>query len=285
MKAGESEAARAFRRSFNLDKPWPVGYYLWLKGIVTRGDFGVSITVSLGKPVSELIAERLPVTVKLNLWAMVAVYLISIPAGIYAAVYRDTLGDRALTVFFFLLYSMPSFWVGLMLVLAASRYAPGWPVSGATSTLPAHTPYLTLLADTARHYVLPVLCLSYAGFASLSRFARSGLLEVIQQDYIRTARAKGLPERSVIFKHALRNGVIPLVTLFAGMLPGLIGGAVLIEYVFDIPGMGLLMLQALGSRDYPVMITVFALVSALTLIGILLSDLLYALVDPRITFD
>lgn len=296
-KEGESDAAKAFKRRFHLDKPWYVGYWYWLAGDnraptdpdkgygVLRGDFGISITVSLGTPVWKLIAERLPVTIKLNLWAIVLIYLVAIPAGLYSAVFRNTLSDRAMSVVFFILYSLPSFWVGLMMILMVSKYLPGWPTSGLEGNLPHDAPYATILLDTATHYVLPVLCLSYGAFAGLSRYARVGMLEVIRQDYIRTARAKGLSEWTVILKHAFRNALIPLVVLFAGLLPGLIGGSVIVEFLFNIEGMGDLGLRALGGRDYPVLMTLFGFSAVLTLAGILVSDILLAMVDPRISYD
>ena len=143
----------------------------------------------------------------------------------------------------------------------------------------------TIIRDAITHYILPVICLSYAGFAGLSRYARAGMLEVINQDFIRTARAKGLPETTVIYKHALRNAMIILVTLFAGLLPGLVAGSIIVEHVFSIPGMGDLSMLALSSRDYPLLMALFGFAGALTLAGILVSDLLYVAVDPRITFD
>ncbi len=281
----ESTAAKQFRERFHLDKPWYVGYTLWIRNIVTEGDFGVSLTIQLGRPVWALIKERIPVTIKLNLCALAVIYLIAIPAGLYSAVFRNSIGDRTVTTIFFVLYSLPSFWVGLMLILMVSKYFPWWPTSGIHSDLPASASYWAILLDTAKRYVLPVICLAYAALAALSRYARVGMLEVIRQDYIRTARAKGLSEWKVVFKHALRNAVIPLITLMAGMLPGLIGGSVIIEFLFGIPGMGELSLMALSSRDYPVLITLFSFSTLLTLLGILLSDVMYSIVDPRITFD
>lgn len=297
----ESQAAIVFRRRFNLDLPWYQSYWIWMFGTeawedddgvlrpktygVIRGDFGVSITVSRSKPVMELLAERLPVTIKLNLLSMLVVYLVAIPAGIYSAVYRNSLLDRVSSLVFFVLYSLPSFWIGLLLIMAVSRWIPWWPTSGIRAGTPLTESYWNYLLESMRYYVLPVICLSYGGFAGLSRFSRVGMLDVVSQDYIRTARAKGLPERVVIFKHALRNSLIPLVTIFAGLLPSMIGGSIIIEYLFSIPGMGQLSLDALGSRDYPVVITIFGFSAVLTLIGILISDILYSLVDPRIRLD
>lgn len=292
-KEGESEAAKKFREHYGLDKPWYVGYWQWLTGNpnlpgsrgILRGDFGISLTVSLGTPVGELIRQRLPVTLKLNFWATALIYLIAIPFGIYAAVYRNSILDRISSFFFLVLYSLPSFWVGLLLIIAAGKYLPWWPTQGLSATVPLTASYWQELGQTALHYALPVICLSYGSLAFLSRYARTAMLDVIRQDYIRTARAKGLSEPIVVFKHALRNGLIPLITMFSGLLPGLVAGSVFTEFIFRIPGMGMLGLEAINSRDYPLLMTIFGLSAFLTLTGILLSDLAYCLVDPRISLS
>ena len=291
-RAGESAAAREFRRRFHLDKPWYIGYWRWLagdpetgRGGVIRGDFGDSIVISLGSPVWRVIADKLPATIKLNLWSFAVIYLVSISFGVYSAVFRGSLADRLLSSLFFVLYSLPSFWIGLLMIIAASKFLPWWPISGLSQTPRPDETYWSSLGRTALHYVLPVACLSYGGFASLSRFTRAAVLETIRQDYVRAARAKGLPEWAVVFRHVFRNSLIPLITLAAGLLPGLLGGSMIIEYLFNIPGMGTLMLQALSSRDYPVLMTEMGLGAFLVLAGMLVSDILYAVADPRITFD
>lgn len=293
MHEGESEAAKQFRKYFGLDKPWYVGYWYWLTGNpnipdskgILRGDFGISITVNLGTPVSELLKERLPPTIKLNILSIIIMYLIALPIGIYSAIFRDSAFDRISSIIFFMLYSLPSFWVALLLIIFISKFFPSWPTSSLDADLPLTASYWAVLWDTARHYTLPVICLSYASFTFLSRFTRSTMLDVIRQDYIRTARAKGLSSRKVIFKHALRNSVIPLVTTAASLLPALIAGSVLIEYIFRIPGMGTLSLEAISSRDYPLLMTTAGITATLTLMGILLSDIAYVLIDPRISLD
>ncbi len=291
-KEGESVVAKEFRRRFYLDQPWYVGYWHWLvgdaergRGGVLRGDFGDSIVISLGTPVWDVIYDKMPVTIKLNLWAFAVIYLVAIPFGLYSAVKRGTLVDRTVSLLFFIMYSLPAFWVGILLILLVSYYLPWWPISGLTQTARADESYWLALLRSAQHYVLPVMCLSYGGFASLSRFTRASILENIRQDYVRAARAKGLSEWSVLIRHVLRNSLIPLITLLAGLLPGMLGGSMIIEYLFNIPGMGTLMLQALSSRDYPVLMTEVGLGTVLVLIGILLSDILYAVTDPRITFE
>ncbi|MCC8109484.1 MAG: ABC transporter permease [Planctomycetes bacterium] len=291
-KDGESNAAREFRRRFYLDQPWYVGYWRWLvgdsernRGGIIRGDMGDSIVLSLGTPVWDVIAEKLPATIKLNVWSFVVVYLVSITFGLYSAIFKGSFADRFISIFFFILYSLPAFWLGIMMILFVSRYIPWWPISGLSQMARPDETYWHSLGRTFLHYVMPVACLSYGGFASLSRFTRASVLEVIRQDFVRAARAKGLSEWSVVFRHVFRNSLVPLITLAAGILPSMLGGSMIIEYLFNIPGMGTLMLQALSSRDYPVLMTVMGLSTFLVLIGILISDILYAVVDPRITFE
>jgi len=277
----------AIREKLHLDQPIYIGLGYWFKGLLLHGELGESASVDKGRPVGDLIMARLPVTLKLNLLAILLTYLLAIPLGIFSAVKPDTLPDRMITFMLFLLYSLPVFWVALMLqaTICQGGWLPAFPLKGLSTGDVTGMSSWRVAGDTAMHYVLPVICLAYAGFAGLSRYSRAGMIEVIHQDYIRTARAKGLPESLVIFRHALRNALIILVTLFAGLLPGLIGGSIIIEYVFSIPGMGELSMLALTSRDYPLLMALFGFAGALTLLGILVSDLLYVAVDPRITFE
>lgn len=275
---------RSMREALNLDKPILVGFGLWLRDVVLHGDFGVSVSVDPGRPVTELILERLPVTVTLNFWAVVITYLLAIPLGVYAAVYAGSWFDQISAFLLFVLYSLPVMWVGLLLqaLLCEGGQWELFPLKGVT---PANLDELStwqLQFEIIRHYTLPVFCLAYGGFAGLSRYARSGMLDVIHSDFIRTARAKGLPEPLVIWRHAFRNGLITLITLFGGLLPSLVAGSVIVEYIFNISGMGSLSLLALSSRDYPLQMALFAFAGMLTLSGIFLSDMLYLAADPRI---
>ena len=276
----------ALRKKLHLDKPVYIGFFYWLKGVVLHADFGSSASIDPGRPVVDIIMERLPVTVKLNFFAVCIIYILAIPLGVYSSIYPDTAFDRSTTFILFFLYSLPGMWVALLLqaYLCKGGLYPIFPLAGLTPDNPESLSSWQLLWQTAKHYVLPVICLSYAGFAGISRFARSSMLEVVNKEYIRMARAKGLPEHIVIFKHALRNGMITLITLFAGLLPGLVAGSIIVEYVFNIPGMGSLSLLSLNSRDYPVQMALFCFGGALTLCGILLADMLYVAVDPRIKF-
>ena len=285
----ESAAERLLREKYHLDKNPLIGYGYWLRDLVTRFDWGTSIVVDPGAPVVRVIAERLPATLKLNVISIILVYACAIPIGIYAALRSGKLDERGVTVILFVLYSMPTFWVGLLMMMffSGDLFLNIFPVAGLepASLKTWDVSYWRILAETARHYVLPVLCLTYGGLAGLSRYARVGILEIIRQDYIRTARAKGLPEWKVILKHVFRNSLIPLITLFAGLLPGLIAGSIIVEYIFSIHGMGSLAMLALSSRDYPLMMALFTIGATLTLLGILASDLLYAAVDPRVSFE
>ncbi len=288
LAAGKGALARnkSMRERLRLDEPVLVGFAYWMKDVVLHGDLGVSAAVDKGRPVVAVILERLPVTLTLNFWAILVTYLLAIPLGIYSAIAPESKFDKAATAVLFLLYSLPSFWVALLLQagLCDGGKFPLFPLKGLGGGEVEGMSTWMMLVDSARHYILPVFCLCYAGFAGLSRFARSGMLEVVRQDYVRTARAKGLSETVVILRHAFRNALIILITLFAGLLPGLVGGSIIIEYVFSIPGMGSLSMMALSSRDIPLLMALFGFGGGLTLLGILTADLLYVIADPRISF-
>lgn len=272
------------RKLLGLDRPLWLRYPLWL-GKLVRLDFGRSFKD--WRPVRDIILERLPVTLQINLISIFIAYVIAIPIGVHASVRAGTLRERAVTVGLFILYSLPSFWTAYILIyfLAGGNYLDIFPVGNISSAGAADFGFWHWLVDRLWHLALPVTCLTYASFAGLSRYMRSGMMEVLRQDYIRTARAKGLSERTVIFKHALRNSVIPIVTILAGILPTLIGGSVIIETIFNIPGMGRLGFNAVLARNYPVIMAVATVSAVLTLFGILLADILYAVVDPRIKYE
>lgn len=251
-------------------------------------DFGVSLVTR--EPVLTTLVSKLKYSLALSVGSLLLAYAISIPLGVYSAVRKDTRTDQILTLVLFILYSMPSFFVATLLLyffsqgsdIAALRLFPtgGW-------TSPETTDLTTIgkLRDLAWHLVLPLFCLTYGSLAALSRYMRSGLLDVIRADYIRTARAKGLSERAVIGKHALRNGLLPILTLLSGLLPAILGGSVIVEYIFGIPGMGLWVVDAIYQRDYNVILVVELFSTLLVLVGLLITDLSYALVDPRIRYE
>lgn len=282
---GEHRGNRAIREKLGLDEPVLTGFFRWFKAAVCHGDLGSSVVVDPGRPVTRMIAERLPVTLKLNCWSIVFTYLLAILIGVYSARYENTLFDRGSAFLLFVLYSLPVMWVGLLLqaLCCEGGVYPLFPLKGLHVADAGSLNSWQLLLAHAKCYFLPVLCLSYAGLAGLSRYARNSMLEVIHGDFIRTARAKGVSDGVILWHHAFRNALITLITLFGGLLPGLVAGSVLVEYIFNIPGMGALSLVALSSRDYPLVMALFAFSGILTLAGILLSDLLYAAADPRIS--
>jgi len=282
--AMSQEIVRQTRELYGLDKPIPVQYLLWLKRIVTF-DFGQSYKDH--RDVWEKIAERLPITIQINVISIFLIYLVSIPCGIYSAVRPGTLRDRSLTLLFFFLYSLPNFWVAVLLImlLGGGDFFNVFPIYGISSIGAENLPFGPWLLDRLWHLVLPVFCLTYGGLAYLSRLARAEMLEVVREDYVRTARAKGLSERIVVFKHAFRNALLPIVTLLAFLLPALFGGSVIIESIFSIPGMGQLGFEAVLSRDYPVIMALTTISALLTLVGLLFSDILYATLDPRIKLE
>ncbi|MGO9311187.1 MAG: ABC transporter permease [Syntrophobacteraceae bacterium] len=269
---------------YGLDKPLYVQYLLWVKRIFTL-DFGFSFKDH--RNVWEKISERLPITIQLNLISIFLVYLIAIPCGIYSSTHTGSLTDKILTVGFFFLYSLPSFWVAVLLIMlfGGGDFWDVFPVYGISSIGSETMRLMPWLLDRMWHLVLPVVCLTYGGLAYLSRLTRASMLEVIREDYVRTARAKGLSERVVIFKHAFRNALLPLITLLAFLLPSMFGGSVIIESIFSVPGMGQLGFEAVLSRDYPVIMAITAISAFLTLIGLLISDILYAALDPRIKLE
>lgn len=254
-------------------------------GNLVRLDFGESYTYN--RPVMELISERFYVTFVMNFSSIFLTYLIAIPIGIFSATNQYSLSDRISTVALFILYSLPTFWVGTMMIwlLTGPPYLDLFPSANAASPNADEMSQLGRFLDQAWHLTLPVICLTYSGIAYISRQMRAGMLETIRQDYIRTARAKGLAESKVVFKHALRNSLIPIITLIANLLPLMIGGSVIIEQIFSIEGLGKLSFEAVLNRDYPLLMAIFTLSGVLTLLGILLSDILYALVDPRISYN
>jgi peptide/nickel transport system permease protein len=255
---------------------------------LVRLDFGVSLVSR--DPVTRTLVGKLRYSLSLSVGSLILAYLIAIPLGIFSAVRKDTATDRTLTVGLFMLYSLPSFFVATLLLYFFSLGSdyPAlrvFPTGGFASSDYEQLTTVGAVKDVLWHLVLPLFCMTYGSLAALSRYMRSGLLDVIRADYIRTARAKGLSERVVIGKHALRNGLLPILTLLAGLLPAILGGSVIVEYIFGIQGMGLWVVDAIYQRDYNVILVVELFSTILVLIGILLTDLSYAMVDPRIRYE
>ncbi len=256
-------------------------YGSWVGRLATL-DFGRSFKDQ--KPVIEKIKEALPVTLALSFSTILLTYLISIPIGVWSAVKRNTWADHTTTGTLFVLYSIPNFLVGTLLILTLGRWEV-LPFVGLHSPESERLGYLPYLWDHGKHVVMPLACMTYASFAALSRFVRSGMLENLGLDYVRTARSKGLPESRVVLVHALRNSLIPVITLMGNILPALIGGSLIIESIFTLNGMGYLGFQSVLSRDYPVIMGITTFAAVLTMTGILFSDVLYVLVDPRISLE
>lgn len=274
------EAQKRLIELYGLDKPLHVQYWDWLQRI-SRLDFGRSFSPDR-RPVWDKIKERIPITLSLNFLSLLIILMVAIPLGVVAAYRAHSWFDKGTTLFVFFGFAMPSFWLYLLLILFFGVYLDWLPISGLTSFGFSHFSWWGKIQDLAAHVTLPVLGSSFMGLAGMSRFMRGSMLEVIRQDYITTARAKGLPERTVIFKHALRNALLPVITLLGLSVPGLIGGSVIFETIFAIPGMGQLFYGAVMARDYPVVMGELVIAAFLTLLGNLLADVGYALVDPRI---
>jgi peptide/nickel transport system permease protein len=316
--SGEKSASKLTRdqqdvmnRTFHLDQPIHMRYLYWLGAVqpkpgaeelkasaesgapiplrgVIFGDFGQSMeTKSIS--VWTRLRDAIPITVVMNLISIVIMYFLAIPLGIFSATHQDSRADRSTTVVLFALYSLPSFWVAVLLIKL--MVSPWWldalrlPFQGYQPTRSDQLTTLEWIWGCMVHLTLPMIVMTYASFAGLSRYMRSSMIDVIRADFVRTARAKGLREFLVVYKHALRNSLIPMITLLGGLLPGMISGSVILETIFGIPGMGYVAYHALLARDYTVLMADLTIVGFLVLIGFLISDLLYTIADPRISFE
>lgn len=280
---GLDEFQKKMRAYYGLDDPMHVQYLRLWKNILTL-DFSESRIDH--RPVLKKIAEALPVTLFFNVITVFLVYTISIPLGIFMAIHDHERREKILATALYVLYALPGFWVSLMLLkyLGSAEHLDLFPLSGLVSPFFDNLTWYQKIGDFLWHLVLPATVMVYGSFAFLSRYMKSSFLEALRSDYVRTARAKGLSDASVIYVHALRNSVIPLVTLLGGLLPSLIGGSVILERIFSIPGMGKLAYDSFYANDDTVIIAIVSISSVLTMIGIFLSDIAYMLVDPRIRY-
>ncbi|MBN1825712.1 MAG: ABC transporter permease [Candidatus Eisenbacteria bacterium] len=277
----DPQVIREMQHNLGLDRPLPEQYVRWLGRFLT-GDFGHSF--ARNRPVSEVLAEALPNTLILSSVSLVILFTLGILAGTASAVRPRSLLDHAITLVSFFFYSMPAFWFALMLLLVF-HYRLEWFPADQMHALDFEydaLPFLGRMADRVRHIVLPATALGLGATAGVARYTRASLLDVIRMDYIRTARAKGLPESRVIFRHALRNALIPVVTLVGLYLPFLFSGAVLVETIFGWPGMGRVIVTAIFQRDYPLVMANAFLMAVLVIAANLAADLAYSFVDPRI---
>lgn len=273
------EARMRLEKLYGLDKPLPVRYLSWVRRFLVL-DFGASYVDN--RPVMRKIAERLPVTILINLSTMLLIFCVGVPLGVVSAVKRGTAADRLSTVVSFIGFSAPEFWLALLGMSLFSISLQWLPISGVVSLDFDSLDLFGKIIDVARHLVLPVAIGAFAGVAGISRYMRSSMISIIHQDYIRTARAKGLSERAVIYRHALKNALLPVITILGLSVPGLIGGSVIFESIFAIPGMGRLFYDSVMARDYPTIMGVLSIGAILTLLGNVLADCAYAYADPRI---
>jgi peptide/nickel transport system permease protein len=268
-------------KQYNFDKPFYWQYTHWV-GKMMRLDFGESIKDK--QPIGKKILERLPRTLLLTGLSLILAFLLAIPLGIFAALKHNTVWDRAITVFVFLGFSLPMYWIALLLMIFFGIHLGWFPVTGFRSIMADEMSVWGQTIDIAKHLALPLIVTGLTGLASLSRYMRNSMLEVIRQDYIRTARAKGLSERRIILVHALRNTLIPIITILGFSLPELISAGVIFETIFSYPGLGRLAYEAAMSRDMFLIMGTVTFSAFLTLIGNLIADVAYAYADPRIRY-
>ena len=274
-----AQAKENLRKLYGLDQPLHVQYTHWVKRLLTL-DFGTSFVD--GRPVTKKIAERMPITIIINILSLILIFIVALPIGVASATRQYSLFDKATTLFVFLGFATPTFWLALLLMILFGVYLGWLPISGYQSLDISGMGFGERLWDWGRHLLLPVFVSAFGGLAGFSRYTRAEMLEVIRQDYIRAARAKGLSEPMVVYKHALRNALIPIITILGLSVPGLIGGSVIFETIFAIQGMGLLFYQSVLARDYPTIMGITVLGAVLTLVGNLMADLFYALTNPRV---
>ncbi len=267
-------------KNYDLDKPIYQQYFLWIKKLFT----GKLYSFKDGRPVMEKIGERIWNTLLLNLVATIIIFSLAIPLGVFSAKRQYTFLDHLGTFGAFLGLSIPGFWLAYLIILGTVELF-GYPVLGMRSFVTEGFSMTEIVLDRIWHLMLPALIMAIHGIAGLSRYTRSSMLEVIRQDYIRTAKAKGVPEETVYYKHGLKNALLPIITLFGFLIPGLIGGSIIMESVFAWPGIGRLAYQAVLARDYPVVMTILTISAVLTLIGNFIADILYGIADPRIRYQ
>ena len=272
------EAIAAIKAAYGLDKPWYIQYFFWLKELVLHGSLGSSFVDH--RPVIEKVFEKLPVTVEMVGLALLLTLVIALPIGIYAGAHRGSFVDNASSAVGFVLYGVPIFWLSIVLIDIFAVQLRWFPSSGISSLGADGDP-----VDRLRHLALPVVAIALTSYVSWMRYQRSAIIEAMGSPYIRTARSKGLSERDVLFKHAFRNALLPIVTLLGLSLPALVGGAYFVEYVFSIPGVGFLTFSSIFSRDYPTIMAITMLTAVLIVAGNLIADLAYAVVDPRIRYS
>jgi len=274
-----AQAKENLKKLYGLDKPLHMQYIDWLKRFL-KFDFGKSFVD--GRKVVDKIIERIPITLTINILSLIMIFFIAIPIGILSATKQYSLFDKLSTMFVFVGFSTPTFWLALLLMILFGVNMGILPISGIQSLDVSGMGPFDRILDWIKHLILPVGISAFGGIAGLSRYSRSSMLEVIRQDYIKTARAKGLTESRIVMKHAFRNALMPIVTILGLSVPGLIGGGVIFETIFAIPGMGQLFYSSTMARDYPTIMGILVIGAILTLFGNLIADISYAMVDPRV---
>lgn len=275
------EAYQQMVKHYGLDKPIHVRYLIWLRRLATF-DFGDSFRTH--QPVTKMILERLPATLALNVAALFIALLAAIPLGLISAVKQNSMFDKVGGTVLYMLYSLPDFWVALLLIMLFGVTLRILPIFGMEAIDSQDLGFFGYWLDRARHMVLPTICLTYGSLAFLARFVRGSTLEVIRQDYVRTARAKGLDEDRVVYNHVFRNTLIPILTLLGLLLPTLISGSIILEAIFSWPGIGALFYESVLARDYPTVMGLSFITAVIVLLSTLIADLLYAWADPRVTY-
>lgn len=275
------EVRMRLEKLYGLDRPVHIQYVNWLSKLI-RFDFGRSFSDE--RPVTEKILERIPITLAINIFSLLFILLVAIPLGIRCAVNPDSAFDKLTTLFVFIGFSIPTFWLALLL-MNLFGITLGWlPISGIKSLDFEYLSPFGKFMDLSKHLMLPIFVSGIGGLAGITRYMRSSMIDALTQPYIYTARAKGLPEKQVLYKHALRNAVLPIVTIIGLSIPGLLGGSVIFESIFAIPGIGRLFYEAVMTRDYPLIMAEVVLGAVLTMLGNLIADISYAYVDPRIRY-
>jgi len=276
------EVIELLREKYGLDQPIHIQYVRWLSNVL-RGDFGESFRHR--RPVSDLLLEAVPYTLQLTVLAVLFDAFVGITLGIVSAVRQYSLLDKVVTLGSLVIYAIPGFWLALMLVLVFSVHLGWFPTSQTRSMDYEFLSFWGKVGDRVWHLVLPVFVMGIASAAGTARYMRNKLLEVLSEDYVIAARARGFTERSVILKHALRNALIPIITIYGLSLPFLLGGATIVETIFAWPGMGRLAVAGVAGRDYPLIMATMLIAAVLTVMGSLLADIAYAWVDPRVSYD
>ncbi len=276
-----AESKERLVKLYGLDKPVYVQYVGWLWRFV-RLDFGNSFKDN--RPAIIKIAERLPATLLLNISSIILIFALAIPLGVYSAVKHNTLAERVVTTFVFVGHSLPAFWLALLCIILFGLKLGVLPISGIRSLNYEMLSPIGKITDIASHLVLPVFITAFTGMAGVTRYSKTGMLDVLRKDFVRYAYAKGVAEKNILFVHALKNALLPVITIIGLSLPGVVGGGFIFETIFAYPGMGRLGYEAIMARDYPVVMAVGVIVAILTLLGNIVADILYAFADPRIRY-